>query len=73
MEKLRKLKEERLSEIDLKPTGRQIFEMKSKGLADFTLEIEDEEEDTEEAKEEGEESEEDEDEGVTIYDKNLFA
>ena len=72
---LRKIKEERLTERDLKPTGRQIFEEKSKGLEGFTLEIDDLEEgdEGEEVKDEGEDESDEDGEGVTIYDKNLFA
>lgn len=75
MEKIRMIKEEQLTEVDLKPTGRQLFEMKEKGLGGFTMDIDEGEDSGEEEKidGEGDESESEEEEGATIYDKNLFA
>lgn len=72
MEKIRKLKEEKRTENDLKPSGRQLFEMR-KGLAEIKLDEADLEEDGEEFKDEegaGEDSEEDE---AFYYDKALYA
>lgn len=41
MERINKIKEENLTEKDFKPTGKEIF-MKSKGMKDFVLEIDEE-------------------------------
>ena len=78
MEKLRKIKEEKKTEFDLKPSGRQIFEMRStKGGIDDLRSLEVDEGDDEEFKDEeataNESEDEDEEEQATIYDKDLFA
>jgi hypothetical protein len=74
MEKLRKIKEDRKTDQDLKPTGKQLFEEKiGKGLGDFKLEVDGEDEGEEYKDEEGEASDSDEEEQKPIYDKSLFA
>ena len=67
MEKLQKFKEESKTEKDLKPSGREIFESKSK-IGNLVLEVE---EDDEEFGEEGDDDDEEED--VVFYDKALYA
>lgn len=70
MEHLQKIKEERKTEKDLKPTGRQIFEMSKKGLMDIKLE-EEGEEDAEEFKDQNE-AEDSEDDEAFYYDRALY-
>lgn len=66
-EKQRKLKEEQKTEVELKMTGRELFQMKSKVIDEINID-EDDEGDEEFKNDEGEEEEED----TFVYDKALY-
>ena len=68
-ERMRKLKEESRTEADLKPTGKQLFEMRKNIIDDIKLEEEDE---GEEFRDEEGGGEEDEEEDTMYYDKALY-
>lgn len=70
MDKLMKMKQDRMSENDTKPSGRQIFEM-ARGVNNIVLDAD--EEDVEEFKEEEGEDDDDDDEQAFYYDKALYA
>lgn len=67
-EKMRKMKEEMRSELDAKPSGREIFELNKKVIGEINIEEQDE--DDEEFKE-GEAGDEEEDQDFT-YDRALY-
>ena len=69
-ERMRKLKEELLSEKDLKETGRQIFESKKLTIDDLKIEDQDDEEFREEGAEDDDFDELE--EGQAFYDKALY-
>ena len=66
-EKQRKIKEEMKSDLDLKPTGRELFQMKNKVIEEINIDEDDE--GGEEFKQEDGEDEEEED---FVYDKALY-
>ena len=75
-ERMRKMKEEALTEKDLKQTGRQLFEQRKNIIEDIKLEDEPDEEDDEEFKDEEDggvdQSPADGEEGTQFYDKALY-
>ena len=71
---MKKIKEEMLTDRDLKLTGKQLFETRKGILEDFKLEEEEDEEfkDDEGGVPDEDEDEEDGDKGVPFYDKALY-
>lgn len=71
-ERMRKLKEELLTDKDLKQTGRQIFDSKKLNIDDLKIDEEDDELFREDGADEYDENEIEHEEGQAFYDKALY-